>query len=66
MAEIQQPEAEVNKTTYVAYIKLKPDHWLRAKTPFSKDPVLVPKLMSGDSKPPITPAPWNLMSSCSP
>lgn len=38
MAEIQQPEAgeEVNKTTYVAYVKFKPDHWLRAKTPFPK------------------------------
>lgn len=68
MAEIQQPEAgkEINNTTYVVYVKLKPAHWLRAKTPFPKDPVLVPKLMSGDSQPPITPASWNLIPSCGP
>lgn len=40
MAEIQQPEAgkEMNKTTFVAYVKLKPAHWLRAKNSFSKGP----------------------------
>lgn len=67
MGEIEQPEAEeVNKTTYVFYIKLKPAQWLRSKTAFPKDPILVSEPMSSDSQGPITLAPWNLMPSCGP